>query len=202
MHTIFHIIWGMSKHVAFGYLVYSLVQHKRGRSPTGRTTSMLLFGIAFPDLIDKTLTLAGAVGYGRSFAHSLITASAIIVVTTLLARRWNRADSGTAFAVGYLLHIPVDMYGPLLTGKYSMDTAFLFWPVVVEHPLGVMTPELPVSRNAIFSVVIASAFCLWLYDRMPVVSDIARFSYSRLGARGEKTGERDAGDESRPDRVR
>lgn len=185
MHTPGHMVWGVLKHLAFGYLVYSIVQHGLGRSPTGRTVSVLLVGTVFPDVIDRSLKFAGLVGYGRTVTHSLISASLIIVAIVLLARRLDRTDLGDAFVLGYLSHIPVDMYGTLLTGSQSMDTAFLFWPVLVEYSLGVPTPELPVSRATVFTGVVVSAFCLWLYDGMPIASDIARFSASRFDTRGE-----------------
>ncbi|MEF8825671.1 MAG: metal-dependent hydrolase [Halapricum sp.] len=185
MHTVAHVVWGVSKHLAFGYLVYSVVQHSLGRAPTGRTASVLLAGTVFPDVADRVLMLAGVVGYGRTATHSLISACVITVAVVLLARRLDRVDVGYAFVVGYLSHAPVDTYGTLLTGSQPMDTAFLFWPVVVEYSLGVPTPELPVSRQSVFAVVMAGAFCLWLYDGAPVASDITRFSRSRLEARSE-----------------
>lgn len=185
MHTIPHIVWGVSKHLAFGYLVYSVLQHSRGRVPTGRTVPLLLAGAMFPDVADRLFLFAGIVTYGRTATHSLISAVVISVGIVLLATRLDRADMGNAFVVGYLSHIPVDMYGTLLTGGQPMDTAFLFWPVVVEYSLGVPTPELPVSREVVFTVVMISAVCLWLYDGMPVASDAARFSRSLLGSRGE-----------------
>jgi len=185
MHTIPHIVWGVSKHLAFGYLVYSVLQHARGRVPTGRTVPLLLAGTMFPDVADRLLMFAGIVTYGRTATHSLISAAVISVSIVLIARRLDRADMGNAFVVGYLSHIPVDMYGTLLTGSQPMDTAFLFWPVVVEYSLGVPTPELPVSREVVFTVVMTSAVYLWLYDGMPIVSDGVRFLESRFEGRGE-----------------
>jgi len=169
MHTLSHIAWGGAKHVAVAYLVYSLIQHGRGRPPTGQSTAVLFFGALFPDVVDKSLAFAGVVGYGRSVTHSLFTAAAVIVAVSRLAHRWNRSDLGVAFGVGYLSHVPVDLYGPLLTGSQSMDTAFLFWPVAIEHSLGLPTPTIPVARSTIFTAVIAAALSLWLSDRMPLV---------------------------------
>jgi len=180
MHTIVHVAWGVSKHVAFGYLVYSILRHGRGLSPTDEATAVLLVGTVFPDLVDKLLVVAGVVGYGRSFAHSLLTAAGILLLADVLARRADRRDLHTAFGVGYLSHVAVDMYGPLLTGSQAMDTAFLFWPLVVEYPLGVPTPELPVSRFLVFSAVTASAVGLWLYDGLPLAPAAARRWVGRL----------------------
>lgn len=186
MHTAFHVVWGVSKHIAFAYLVYSLTRHLRGESPTGLNTGLLLFGVTFPDTVDKLLVAGGTLSYGRAFAHSLLTMAFLIGCLALVARTWGGTERAKAFSMGYLLHVPVDMYGPLLTGKYSMDTAFLFWPVVVEYPLGIATPELPVARRTLFGVVIGSALLLWLYDFAPSLRRLliqlgSRFELSRIG---------------------
>lgn len=172
MALILDLAWGAGKHLAFGYLVYSLLEHGRGRSPEGRKAVVLLVGVMFPDLVDKPLVLLGILEYGRSFAHSLITVSVIVGIVCLVAHRHGRFELGWTFGLGYLLHIPVDLYGPLLTGNNPIDTAFLFWPVAVEHPLGVMPPDIPVSKGSVFSVIVVSSFALWVYDRVPVVSEI------------------------------
>jgi len=131
----------------------------------------------FPDLVDKPLVLFGVMRYGRVFAHSLFTTVVLIIVIRYITRRWNRADLGTAFGIGYLSHAPVDMYGTVLTGSQSVDTAFLFWPIVVEYPLGIPTPELPVSRVVIFATVMVLALGMWLYDRMPILTDVAQIAH-------------------------
>lgn len=171
MHSLVHVVWGVFKHVATGYLIYSVVEHGRGRSPTGTTASVLVVGVLFPDFVDKSLTYAGVLEYGRGFAHSLFTATAIICLVGFLTRRRDRARLGLAFGLGYVSHLPVDMYGTLLTGSQPMDTAFLLWPVVVEYSLGIPTPELPVSRTTVFTLVGISAICLWVYDGLPGVPD-------------------------------
>jgi membrane-bound metal-dependent hydrolase YbcI (DUF457 family) len=180
MPLIVDVAWGVGKHLAFGYLVYSLLEHRRGRSPGGAKTVVLLVGVMFPDLVDKPLVLLGVLEYGRSFAHSLFTASVIAGIVCLFAHRQGRFELGWIFGLGYLLHLPVDLYGPLLTGNNPIDTAFLFWPVAVEYPLGVMPPDIPVSKGTAFSVVMISAFGLWVYDGFPVVSEIARSLRVRL----------------------
>lgn len=180
MHSLLHVIWGASKHVAFGYLIYSIIEHRQGRPLTDRRVVVLLFGVLFPDLVDKSLVVVGLLSYGRGFAHSLITASVLITVVYLITRRKGRPDLGRAFGLGYLLHIPIDLYGPLLTGHHPIDTAFLFWPVVTEYSLGVMPPDMPVSRNVIFGVIMIAAVGLWVYDGAPVVSGAVRFLRVRL----------------------
>lgn len=169
MHSLVHMAWGVFKHVATGYLIYSVIEHGRDRSPTGATASVLVIGVVFPDLMDKSLTYAGVLTYGRGLAHSLFTATVIICLVGFLTRRIERSRLGFAFGLGYVSHLPVDMYGTLLTGGQPMDTAFLLWPVVVEHSLGIMTPELPVSRKTVFTIIGISAICLWVYDGFPGV---------------------------------
>lgn len=177
MHSLVHMVWGVFKHVATGYLIYSVVEHRRDRSPTGRTASILVLGVVFPDLVDKSLTYAGVLTYGRGFAHSLFTATGIICLVVFLTRRVNRSRLGFAFGLGYVSHLPVDMYGTLLTGSQPMDTAFLLWPVVVEYSLGIATPELPIARNTVFAIIGLGAICLWVYDGLPGVPN--RFFPSR-----------------------
>lgn len=184
MHTTFHMLWGAGKHVAFAYLVYSLLGHSRGKSPRGTEVAVLFFGVMFPDIVDKLLVWLGVLDYGRSFAHSLITASVIIGIVRLLAQEVDELELGNTFGLGYLLHLPVDLYGPLLTGHNPVDTAFLFWPLLIEHPLGVMPPPIPVARNTVFTVVLIVAFLLWVYDGLPLLDEV--FEYARRSATDSK----------------
>lgn len=180
MHSLGHMLWGVTKHVAFGYLIYSLVQHYQGRAPTGQTTSVVLLGAIFPDVVDKPFVVLGVLEYGRAAAHSLLTATVIIAGVRWLTVRLDAARLSVAFGIGYLSHLAVDLYGPLLTGTTTIDTAFLLWPVLVEHPLGVPTPSLPFGKSEFFTVVIVGAACQWLYDRAPVAGDVWRFAAVRL----------------------
>jgi len=171
MHTIPHVVWGLAKHIAFGYIVFSIIQHIRGRSPSGRATVALLVGVTFPDVIDKSLVFAGILGYGRSFAHSLIVTAATAVIVRYLSRRRDQIESGKSFLIGYISHIPVDLYGPMLTGK-SLDTAFLLWPLLVEYPVIKPPPTPGVPKSTIFTLIIISGFILWMYDGKPIATDI------------------------------
>lgn len=176
MHQFVDAAWAVGKHLAFAYVVYSLLERRRGRLPDGKT-AVLLVGALAPDIVDKPLVVFGVVGYGRSFAHSLLTTTVLVTVVYLVARRLDRGGLGRAFGLGYVLHLPVDLYGPMLTGHNPIDTAFLFWPVVVDRSLGVMPPNLPVAKHTVFSVVMIAAVVLWAADGFPVVADVAR----RLG---------------------
>lgn len=169
MHTVFHIAWGISKHLAFGYLVYSIVQRLRGEAPTGPQSGMLFVGIVFPDVVDKLLVVLGVLPYGRAFAHSLFTTAFLLLLVRVVVLKWGHAALGRAFGLGYLSHLPVDMYGTLLTGSQSMDTAFLFWPILVEYPLPLATPALPVGKQTVFAIVIGSGLVVWVYDEAPTL---------------------------------
>lgn len=63
MHSLVHVAWGVFKHVWFGYLIYSVFEHSRGRSPTDTTASILGVGALVPDPVDMPLTYAGALEY-------------------------------------------------------------------------------------------------------------------------------------------
>lgn len=172
------IAWAVGKHLAFGYVVYSLLERSQGRVPDLETAA-LLFGVVVPDLVDKPLVFLGVLSYGRSFAHSLFTASILVATVYLVTHRLDRGDLGRAFGLGYVLHLPVDLYGPMLTGHHPIDTAFLFWPIAVDRSLGVMPPALPVAKRTVFSIVMIGAVALWIADGLPIVSDVA----NRLGLR-------------------
>lgn len=188
MHTATHLLWGVSKHVSVAYLAYSLIRHRRGRRPTGALVGVVLLGAVFPDLVDKPLVVLGVVEYGRSAAHSLLSASAVLVVLWKLGEGAGRSEATVAFATGYLSHVVVDMYGPLLTGSQSMDTAFLLWPVVVEYPLGVPTPSLPVGRGALFGTLMLCSVCLWVYDGLPILSTLVRLPRAWVEAFDRRSG--------------
>jgi hypothetical protein len=179
-YTFENVTWALAKHVATGYLLYSVVQRVRGRRLAVATVVAALVGSLGPDLIDKPLTLVGVLGYGRTFAHSLFTTTAILTVGFVLARRVDRTDLGGAFAVGYLSHLLVDMFGEVFGGLPYVDTAFLFWPIIVKRPIGLARPTLPVAKPTIFSAIIVFAAVLWVLDGMVGLSNTTRFVYERL----------------------
>ena len=175
-YTFENATWAVAKHLAAGYLVYSIVERVRGRGLTVGTVVAVLVGSIGPDLIDKPLTWVGVLGYGRSFAHSLFTTTALLGVAFLLARRVDRSDLSVAFAAGYLSHILVDMFGEVFGSLPYVDTAFLFWPVIVKQPIGLDSPPLPVSKTTIFLVILVGAVMRWVLDGMVGVSDAVRLA--------------------------
>jgi membrane-bound metal-dependent hydrolase YbcI (DUF457 family) len=175
-YTVKNVAWGVLKHLATGYLIYSVIERIRGCRLAGGPVIAALIGSLGPDLIDKPLTWVGVLGYGRSFSHSLFTTIAILIISFVLACRFDSFELSFAFAVGYLSHILVDMFGEIFGGLPYVDTAFLFWPVVVKQPTGVASPALPVSDATVFILIMASAAVLWVLDGMVGVSDAVEFA--------------------------
>lgn len=183
IYTFENVAWAIVKHLATGYLAYSLLRRVRRCGPTVATATAALVGSLGPDLIDKPLTWIGVLGYGRSFSHSLFTTTVILAIGFRLARRVDRSELGFAFAVGYLSHILVDMFGEVFGSLPYVDTAFLFWPVVVKQPIGVTRPTLPVARSTIFVVMLLCAVVLWVLDGMVGAADAVQFTRERLNGR-------------------
>jgi membrane-bound metal-dependent hydrolase YbcI (DUF457 family) len=182
--------WG---HLAVGYLLYSAFVHLRyRRAPDGFAAIALAFGTQFPDLVDKPLAWSlGVIPNGRSLTHSLVTATLIVAVVGLLARRRGYGSIATAFAVGYLSHLLGDALGPALAGDlYSLG--FLAWPVVpaIEYET---TPsfaahlgQLSLESFVTFEFALGlGVFVLWVLDGGPglgVVSAIPRWLDRKFSA--------------------
>lgn len=119
--------WG---HLAVGYLLYStLVRARTGRAPSGPAALAVALGTQFPDLIDKPLAWGlGVLPHGRTLAHSLFTATIVVVLGYAYARHRGRAELGVAFGVGYLTHPFADGLLPLVQG-HTEYVAYLLWPL-------------------------------------------------------------------------
>ena len=118
-------------HLAVGYLVVSLWRRWRsGRPPREAEAVAVVVGSQLPDLVDKPLgwgtTLLPS---GHSLAHSLPVAIPTSIAVYLIARRFDRGDVGSSFALAYLSHLPADVFYPMVLGR-SPNFAFLFWPFV------------------------------------------------------------------------
>ncbi|MFC4549728.1 MULTISPECIES: metal-dependent hydrolase [Halorussus] len=164
--------WG---HLAFGYLLYSVLVRVRTRRPPGdAATVALAVGTQFPDLVDKPLAWSlDVLPSGRSLAHSAFTAAFVVFVVWAVLRRRNAETAAAAFGVGYVSHLVGDALDPVLAGDYY-HLGFLGWPLVpaIEYPteqsfvahfrelsLGSLT-----SVEAGFAVAIT---LLWLVDGAP-----------------------------------
>jgi hypothetical protein len=125
--------WG---HLAFGYVLYSLVSRVVWRRPPEWPAVVALaFGTQLPDLIDKPLAWTfGLLPSGRSLAHSLVFGTLIVLVVLLLLRRLERFERA-AFAVGYFSHLAGDALRPVLSGDLE-HTRFLLWPLMSLPPSG------------------------------------------------------------------
>jgi hypothetical protein len=120
--------WG---HWGLGYLCYVGLSRARGDgAPTEAAALAVTFGTVAPDLVDKPLAWSlGVLPNGRSLAHSLVLAGAVLVVLWVAARRIDRAEPVVALAVGYLSHLAGDALYPALAGDWGA-LAFLGWPLL------------------------------------------------------------------------
>lgn len=126
--------WG---HVGAGYLLYTWYSvYKPNLDPHSGALATLLFGTQFPDLIDKPLGWTfDILPSGRSLAHSLITATIVIVLTLYIADRLGQWYLGTAFSIGYLSHLATDSLQPAIKGQEELLTN-LGWPILSPPAYG------------------------------------------------------------------
>lgn len=127
--------WG---HLAVGYLLYSAYAHHQfDQTPRGLAVIVLAVGTQFPDAIDKPLAWTFAIlPSGRSLAHSLFAAAAVIAVVAALAKAYDDGRGGrlvVPFGLGYLSHLAADGVYPVSVGAYA-DLSYLLWPVVAVGP--------------------------------------------------------------------
>ena len=199
------------EHLAFGYLCYSLLTHLRGRIPTGRAALAVALGTQFPDLVDKPLSWTLDVLPAGVFAHSLFVALPLSVLVLVVAHRFSRTEHGVAFVVGYLSHLPADVFPSLVFGEEARWW-FLFWPAVsrpgvdVSNPIvgpgagaGLLTnaayyfqgylDALLSPRGLVYVagelLVLAAVFALWLYDGRPGLDVLGRL----VGRRSPRGGD-------------
>ena len=123
------------EHLAAGYAAYSVALRAfESRTPTDAEAAMIVLGSQFPDLVDKPLSWTFRIlPSGTSLAHSVFFAAPVSLVVHALARRLGRGSAGTAFAVGYLLHLPGDATYGLVYGRRACFGALL-WPLIPTRP--------------------------------------------------------------------
>lgn len=120
------------EHLAFGYLLTSLYfRSVHRRAPRTAEFVAVAFGTQFPDVVDKPLAWSlGALPSGTSLAHSVFVAVPLVVFVWLVAASVGRGSVATAFGLGYLSHLPGDVfYGTLVYGRDPAYAAVL-WPLV------------------------------------------------------------------------
>ncbi len=166
--------WG---HASVGYLLWSaLTAREENRPPTGAEVVALGVGTQFPDIVDKPLAwMFHVLPSGRSLAHSLLTASVVIAVVLLFARRYHQEVLAVAFGVGYVSHSVSDSFSSLLTGEYDKLTYFL-WPLLPAP--NYQTESLGSNLDKLASVglqwagllLVVLALVRWRRDGMPGIA--------------------------------
>jgi len=100
--------WG---HLAVAYLIYTGYSHRRADHPPRALPMIALaIGSQFPDLIDKPFAWSLEIlPGGRTLAHSVFVAALLLPAAYSLARRVDRPEIGTAFAIGHVSHLLADV---------------------------------------------------------------------------------------------
>jgi hypothetical protein len=118
------------EHAAVAYLAYSLMVHVvRRRRPAGWPVLALLVGSQLPDLVDKPLEWVFAVLPSSGLAHSVLVAVPVVALGLLLGARLDRLGPALAFGLGWLSHLPGDVFYPVLLGSQPAYERVL-WPLV------------------------------------------------------------------------
>ena len=118
------------EHAAVAYLAYSLsVRAATGSAPREWPVLAVVFGSQFPDLLDKPAEWVFGVLPSTGVAHSVFTAIPLTLVLLAVGYRrgWFRVSVG--FSLGYLLHLPGDVYYGVLLGEAPAYHKVL-WPLV------------------------------------------------------------------------
>lgn len=120
--------WG---HAAVGYLVLSLLTLAYvQRWPSRVETIVVLVATQLPDLIDKPLAWSfDLLPAGRSLAHSLLTATVMLLLVRFITIRYGRRSLFPTFSIGYIIHLLTDIPLTVLGGDLSPAT-FLLWPLL------------------------------------------------------------------------
>lgn len=117
------------EHVAVGYIAYSLLSRTPvTRRPGRRELLAVVLGALGPDLIDKPLSWGFRVfADGYSMGHSVLFAVPLAIAAVAVGARVGERAAGIAFGVGYLSHLPADVFYPMVFGREPAYSV-LVWP--------------------------------------------------------------------------
>lgn len=178
------------EHAIVGYLAYSLCcRLYYRRSPGGLETVAVVLASVLPDLIDKPLAWEfGVVESGYAIGHSVFFAVPLAIVAGTIARAADRPRAGVAFAIGYLLHLPADVFYHYVVGSPTRWELAL-WPVRTVPPEGqfglvgystdlilaygyrLLVGE-PSTYLWVQAGIAAGTFLIWLADGAPVLREV------------------------------
>lgn len=146
----------------------------------------VVLGTQFPDIVDKPLAWQlGVLPSGNSLAHSAVVAGLLSVLVLMVSKRWGVPQLGIAFVVGYLLHLPGDVFYPLVYGDGPW-IEFLWWPFVsvdsggslgfisklthlIERTAGFLRSPAGRAYLAGELGLLVSALAVWWFDGRPGV---------------------------------
>lgn len=174
------------EHLAVGYLAYSaLTRLRTGEPPDGPSAAAIVVGTQLPDVIDKPLAWTFAVyPGGYAVGHSIVVAIALSALAVGISRRIDRPSLGWAFAVGYVSHLPADVFYVYVTSGYFLP-GIVLWPLVPAIPNGTESGLLATAtrffRNYVEAVasgrllglfllelgLLLAALGAWIYDGLP-----------------------------------
>jgi len=130
------------EHAALGYLLVSATTRVIwSRPPSDMTALLAVFGSQFPDLVDKPLGWVFEVfPSGVSVAHSVLVAVGICFCVWIFGVVYDRRKEALAFCLGYLSHMPADIFYPVLAGG-EPNWSVALWPLMLKNARG-ETPAL------------------------------------------------------------
>jgi len=186
------------EHVAVGYLAWSLFVHVRGgRPPTGVEAVVVAVASVLPDLVDKPLGWEfGVFSSGYGAAHSVFFAVPVAIGAMRLLDAYGKRGMGAAFAVGYLSHLPGDLFvGFVYQGRLPVER--VLWPIrtvessypggfsgTLREYLRAYVGELLGGDPGIAAVAgtgaLAVFVAVWLYDGAPGASELFTALATRL----------------------
>lgn len=118
------------EHLAFGYIVYSILARTRTRwLPSDAAVIALAVATQFPDLVDKPLAWTfGVFQSGIAMGHSLLFVIPVSLLSLYVAARIGKPGVGLGVTTGLLTHIAGDVLYPVLTGD-GIAIRYFMWPL-------------------------------------------------------------------------